>query len=483
MTFGIPPKYLKEYPANDISTEEFVALVAETAEQLGWEIGFISHSLLIMYAGSGGFSNNHEVRITLDNTIATVKSTSVGNELFDWGRNRKQVKTFLAKYEEVKTSSTKELLLEKYETLRPEIADDEKARLLETGLKGGAFSMFIPQSGFAVTPVLLNINILVFILMAIAGVGVIAPDSEGLLNWGANFKPYTLDGQWWRILTSCFVHIGIFHLLMNMYALVYIGLLLEPILGGKRYAVAYLLMGIVASTTSLFWHDMSISAGASGAIFGLYGIFLALLTTNIIEKAARKSLMTSMLVFVGYNLLNGMKEGIDNAAHIGGLVSGVAIGYAFVPGLKKPDLKWLVSSTLAVVSAIVLVFSVVAVKTMPNDIGKYQAAMMEFAEIEEQALQVYNLPDDAPTEKLLEAVTQGLDLWKECIALLEEQDNLDIPTELTLRHISLKEYCELRLQSYSYIYKALKEDTDQYQSQIIECNTKIENILSELSAE
>lgn len=483
MTFGIPPKYLEEYPANDITTEEFVAATIETAKQLGWEVGLINHNLLVMYAGSAGFSNNHEVRITLDNTIATVKSTSVGNELFDWGRNRKQVKTFLAKYEEVKTSSTKELLLEKYEILRPEIADDEKARLLETGLKGGAFSMFIPQRGLAVTPVLLNINILVFILMAIAGVGVIAPDSEGLLNWGANFKPYTLNGQWWRILTSCFVHIGIFHLLMNMYALVYIGLLLEPILGWKRYAVAYLLTGVVASTTSLFWHDMSISAGASGAIFGLYGIFLALLTTNIIEKAARKSLMTSMLVFVGYNLLNGMKEGIDNAAHIGGLVSGVVIGYAFVPGLKKPDLKWLVSSTLAVLSAIVLVFSVVAVKTMPNDIGKYQAAMMEFAEIEEQALQVYNLPDDAPTEKLLEAVTQGMDLWKECIALLEEQDNLDIPTELTLRHISLKEYCELRLQSYTYIYKALKEDTDKYQSQIIECNTKIENILSELNVE
>ncbi len=483
MSFGIPPKYLEEYPANDITVEEFVAVVTETANQLGWETGFISHHLLIMYAGSGGFSSNHEIRISLDNTIATVKSTSTGNELFDLGRNKKKVRTFLEKYEEVKTSSTKELLFEKYEALKPGIADDDEVHRLQNDLKGGVFSMFIPQSGFAVTPVLLHVNILVFILMAIAGVGIISPDSEGLLNWGANFKPYTLDGQWWRILTSCFVHIGIFHLLMNMYALVYIGLLLEPVLGWKRYVVAYLLMGIAASTTSLFWHDISISAGASGAIFGLYGIFLALLTTNIIEKTARKSLMTSMLVFVGYNLLNGLKEGIDNAAHIGGLVSGVIIGYAFVPGLKKPDSRGLGNGILVALSAVTLVLSAIAVKTMPNDIGKYQAAMMEFAEMEEQALQVYNLSDDAPTEKLLDALTQGMDKWKQSIVLLEKQDNLDIPTDLTLRHIKLKEYCELRLQSYTYLYKAVKEDTEEYQPQIIECNTKIENILSELGAE
>lgn len=483
MSFGMPPKYQEEFPANDVTTEEFVTIVRETANLLGWETGFISHDLVIIYAGSAGFSGNHEIRISLDNTIATVKSASTGNELFDLGRNKKKARAFIAKYEEIKAGSTKDLLLEKYEALKPGLADDDEVHRLQNELKGGVFSMFIPQSGFAVTPVLLHVNILVFILMAIAGVGIISPDSEGLLNWGANFKPYTLDGQLWRILTSCFVHIGIFHLLMNMYALVYIGLLLEPLLGWKRYAVAYLLMGIVASTTSLFWHDISISAGASGAIFGLYGIFLALLTTNIIEKTARKSLMTSMLVFVGYNLLNGMKEGIDNAAHIGGLVSGVIIGYAMVPGLKKPESRSLNNGILVVVSVVVLVLSAIAVKTMPNDIGKYQAAMLEFAEMEERALQVYNLPDNAPAEKVLEELTQGIVIWKESIALLEKQDSLDIPTELTLRHINLKEYCELRLQSYTYIYKAVKGDTDEYQPQIIECNTKIENILSELGTE
>ena len=126
---------------------------------------------------------------------------------------------------------------------------------------------------------------------------------------------------------------------MNMYALVYIGLLLEPYLGKTRLAVAYVLSGAAGGATSVFWHEVVVSAGASGAIFGLYGVFLAMLTTNLMEKSARKSLLISIGVFVFYNLANGMKAGIDNAAHIGGLISGLLIGYAYYPELKTPNLR------------------------------------------------------------------------------------------------------------------------------------------------
>ena len=124
---------------------------------------------------------------------------------------------------------------------------------------------------------------------------------------------------------------------MNMYALLYIGVLLEPILGRSRFISAYLLTGLTASITSLWWHDLTISAGASGAIFGMYGVFLAMLTTNVIEEAKRKALLTSIAIFVGYNLIYGLKGGIDNAAHIGGLLGGLVIGYASILSLKKPE--------------------------------------------------------------------------------------------------------------------------------------------------
>src|SRR5690606_29451613 len=101
-------------------------------------------------------------------------------------------------------------------------------------------SIFIPNESHFFTPILIYANLLIFILMTVSGVHFLEPNNESLLNWGANYKPFTLDGQWWRLLSSCFIHIGVFHLAMNMYALIYIGLLLEPHLGKTRFLMAYL---------------------------------------------------------------------------------------------------------------------------------------------------------------------------------------------------------------------------------------------------
>ena len=144
---------------------------------------------------------------------------------------------------------------------------------------------------------------------------------------------------------------------MNMYALLYIGVLLEPYLDKTKFLVAYLLTGVTASIASLWWHNLTVSAGASGSIFGMYGLFLAMLTTNHIEKNVRKSLLTSIIFFVLYNLLNGFKGGIDNAAHIGGLLGGIVIGYAFYPSIKTPSSSKLTYSAIALVSAIVILTS------------------------------------------------------------------------------------------------------------------------------
>jgi rhomboid protease GluP len=122
---------------------------------------------------------------------------------------------------------------------------------------------------------------------------------------------------------------------MNMLALYFVGAALEPYLNRVKFTVVYLLVGIIASVTSLWWHVQAISAGASGAVFGLYGIFLALLTTNLLEPGLRKSLLPGMLLFIGYGLLSGMKENIDNAAHIGGLISGIVMGFCLYPWLKR----------------------------------------------------------------------------------------------------------------------------------------------------
>ncbi|HEX4372356.1 MAG TPA: rhomboid family intramembrane serine protease, partial [Puia sp.] len=205
----------------------------------------------------------------------------------------------------------------------------------ETDMKE-ALSFFLPREGFYVTPVIMDLNILIFILMVFSGLGFISFKSADLLAWGANYKPVTTDGQWWRLLTNTFLHGGLMHLLANMYGLLFVGIFLEPKLGKIKYAIIYLATGIIASIASLYLHDATISIGASGAIFGLYGVFLSLLLTKVFPKDFSKAFLTSTLIFIGYNLLMGFAgAGIDNAAHIGGLVSGFIIGLILYPKLKQ----------------------------------------------------------------------------------------------------------------------------------------------------
>ena len=194
---------------------------------------------------------------------------------------------------------------------------------------------FIPKKGFFVTPIIIDLNLLIYLAMIISGLGLVSFKGSDLLNWGANFRPLTTDGQWWRLLTSTFLHGGLMHILANMYGLLFVGIFLEPLLGAKKYAFVYLLTGILASVASIWWYDATVSVGASGAIFGLYGFFLACLLLKVFPPEFGKAFLASTLVFVGFNLLMGFTGGIDNAAHIGGLLSGFILGLIMSRQLKQ----------------------------------------------------------------------------------------------------------------------------------------------------
>jgi len=193
-----------------------------------------------------------------------------------------------------------------------------------------------PKEKFYITPILIYLNVFVFLIMVFDGLGFISFKTQDLLRWGANYRPLTANGEWWRLLTGTFLHGGLMHLIANMYGLLFVGIFLEPLLGRKKYLIAYLLTGILASCASLWWYDATVSVGASGAIFGLYGLFLALLLTKVFPPNFSKAFLASTLVFIGFNLFIGMTTGgIDNAAHIGGLSSGFIIGLILYPTLNK----------------------------------------------------------------------------------------------------------------------------------------------------
>jgi rhomboid protease GluP len=150
-----------------------------------------------------------------------------------------------------------------------------------------------------------------------------------LATWGTNLGPLTTDGQWWRLVTSMFLHFGVFHVALNMWALYVGGRLAERLFGSQAYALLYFASGIAGSLSSLLWNPAVNSAGASGAIFGVYGAMLAffLRKHSAIPTAIINEQRWSGITFIGFNLMNGFSHaGIDNAAHIGGLSVGFVMG-------------------------------------------------------------------------------------------------------------------------------------------------------------
>jgi len=179
------------------------------------------------------------------------------------------------------------------------------------------------------TYVLLAANLIVFLAMTALG------GSENvniLVFFGAKYNPAIAAGEYWRLLTSCFVHVGIIHLLFNSYALYSFGSEVERRFGRARFLSLYLLSGIGGSTLS-FLGSPRLAAGASGAIFGLVGAMIAYLATYREQFGGwGKRQLSSVLLVAGYNLIWGfIAPGIDNYAHVGGLLVGLLLGWAYCP--------------------------------------------------------------------------------------------------------------------------------------------------------
>lgn len=485
MAFGFPPGYSATYPLQDKSPATILALVHHAIVHLGWEVTHVNSFGINALTGVSRITTREEIRISLQEDTLKLDSQSIGSQVYDMNRNRNNIRALITELESILYHSDSELInqiqQEFTDTLTKENPENEPLASPASARKNPVH-LFKPTREFAITPVLLILNILLFVLMAISGVNVLAPDNESLLFWGANYRPQTLEGEWWRLMSSVFVHIGVFHLLMNMYALLYIGLLLEPLLGKTRFLSAYLMTGLLASLNSLWWHPMTISAGASGAIFGMYGLFLALLTTRLIDSSSRNSLLTSIVIFVGYNLMSGLKDGIDNAAHLGGLISGVVIGYAYYPSLKKPELKRLKTFSILGLLAVSILVTLLIFNRIPNVFATYEASMNRFFTNEATAVEVFQLPEDTPRDTLLYKLKyKGLDLWKENIGILHETEKLDLPEEIQNRNTVLLRYCNLRIQSYQLIYKTIETDSDQYQDSLRLYNGQIEKIIDSLN--
>ncbi len=487
MAIGIFPQVSEILPFENLSKEQTLILARETFKKNDWDVSFISETGMIGHTGMSGLNWGEVITVKWEYGKTSLQSESKGGQLIDWGKNRRNVDAFLFEFEKLKNEWKPEEQDSKWVELKRQFVAKEHDVLSQPPPTKkdevkSFLSVFVPIEGYFITPILINLNIAIYIVMVVAGIDFFEPDPESMIKWGGNYRPMTMEGEWWRLLSSCFLHYGIFHLLMNLFALIYIGLALEPYLGKVRYTAAYLLTGIAASLLSLVWHNNMVSAGASGSIFGMYGLFLALLTTNFLNATVRKTFMSSIIIFVVYNLFGGLQEEVDNAAHIGGLLSGLLIGYAFLPGLRKPESPALHWAPIGAMVAVLGALTLATAHYVSNDIGIYNAAMERFSEQETQALKLYALSDSTTTEEQwMTELEKGIVLWKKNSALLEDLKKRDLPVDLRTRNEKLERYCELRIKTYELYYKGFKENTNAYEAEIAEYDEKVTVMLNDLT--
>lgn len=487
MAFGFPANFSELIPLNNLSQPAFILTSISICKKLNWNLITIDENEIIAISKNKKDTWNETISITFDEeNTAIVTSSSNGNQFYDRGRNKKNTGNFLNFYfEELKEISNPNL---SQDAFQEQIKIEQKNLLTgkETERKitsfYSIFSIFIPSKSYFITPVLIYLNIIYFLIMIFSGVHFFAPTVQEIIDWGGNHGPLTYENQYWRLLSACFVHIGFFHLVTNCITLAYVGLLLESYLKKWIFLITYLFCGILASLSSLYWNKDLVSAGASGAIFGMFGVLLiAALGKRIDAK------LTAKIVFlVVLNICYSFSDGIDSAAHIGGFLAGIVFGLTvFISGEKrKIGLASIYSAAL--ISIICLYINLKSSQVYIYQIMEYEKRMQEFVDMEKMALEAYSVQygnsySENKESTLYLIKDRGIYYWNENITLMTELDKLYLPKEIHEQNERLIEYCKLRISFYELAYKKIVENSTLYDEKMLALDFKISSIMNQIN--
>jgi rhomboid protease GluP len=339
------------------------------------------------------------------------------------------------------------------------------------------------------TWLLIAANVSVFVAMILSGISPEAPAASEVLAWGADFGPNTLTGEWWRLLTCMFIHLGSTHIALNLFGLAGVGPLIERMVGHVFLLLLYLFSGVIGSLISLFWNPLQVSAGASGAVFGLYGSLLALLlcrysTQQIQSLAALRILVLGILLCISYGML---EEYVDSAAHIGGLVGGFVGGMMFQllcrNSQNQPRLIHQISFCLIAVPLIVS--GAILVTQHHQHLIAAHNELETFATVEEQALERFN---DAVEKAKSNQLTDSAFASVIDNDVLPEWDSTRQRLEILAPHVSalqqrvvhLVTYMTLRQESWTQLSQGLRAGDRQKIQQSQDSAKKAENAMKQL---
>jgi membrane associated rhomboid family serine protease len=322
-----------------------------------------------------------------------------------------------------------------------------------------------------VTHVIVGLNVAAMVALLTQGVSPWLPPPESLVPYGANVAPLTTNGQWWRLLSATFIHYGVLHLAMNMYVLWGVGQFVERLVGNIGLVVLYLLSGLAGSLASTWWNPaFAVGAGASGAVLGVYGALLGFMLRqrHVIPTQVLSRLRSGAIIFLGLNLMLGFSvEGIDMAAHLGGLLCGFLCGMALSHPLRRDAARrrWLRNGATALVGASLVLAAIVVLPKIPED-PRVAAAHKQFLkdaqQLERRCLDSWaggqqrherGEINDAELATLLEG--KVLPCWRALVKKLRLPD--EPPKEQRVAVERLRRYLALRRQAWQLQVEALRQ--------------------------
>jgi rhomboid protease GluP len=179
--------------------------------------------------------------------------------------------------------------------------------------------------------------------------------------------------------------------------------------------------------------------------------------------------------------VGGVNSHVDNAAHLGGLISGLLIGYIFYYALRDVEhpSKNYISVAISVLLTTALTFFLCT--HLRGDMRKYMEAMNRLQHLEAEAMHVYQLPPEDHDKIMITLRTTSIPDWKQCLKILDSCKTFHLPNDIKKRSELIEDYCELRLQFFQLYEKSLEEKSDSYHSEMDRCNQQIEEKLKALN--
>ncbi|MEP7265065.1 MAG: rhomboid family intramembrane serine protease [Bacteroidota bacterium] len=332
---------------------------------------------------------------------------------------------------------------------------------------------------FPATLVLIAVSGLIYIIIflsAMAKTGI----NVDLVSWFGNHRYHTLDGEWWRLFTSLFIHDNRLTLLVNFHALAFFGLYLEPLIGSAKLVMVYILSGLMSAACSICVIENEYIIGAHGAIAGLGAVYIAVMISG---SYSVRDWLLAVWVLIIYIVINLTVTNSGNWASLaGGIAGGFITGLAYYPVFAMGDNNAGKYKTAGVLSLFIFLPVVVLLVLLPNKVKMYQERMELFRSTEAIA-EMTMRNDQLYSGKLYLSHIKSdcIEGWKKNYEIVEELEHTHLPEPYKYKNKVAGSYCLMQLQKARYKLRSLQDEKYFYDKAIEQCNTELRYMKNQMN--